>query len=472
MEGLRLVFAMEFGSVIFLLRFLPIFFICYYLVPGRMKNFILLLGSLCFYAWGKPLYVLPMVVSAGSDFFHGIMIEKYGKKGTAKVFAVSATLFDLALLFVFGYADFFIDTINLFWGGNWAKFGFSMPFGITIYTLQSLSYVFDVYRGKYPAARNLLDYAAYVTMFPQLSAGPIVRFPDVKDSLQLRKPNLRQSSYGAKRVCVGLAKIVLISDAAGRLWETILGIGAANLSAATAWLGVFTYAFQVYYRFSGCADVAIGLGACMGFAFPENFDHPFVATSIRDFVKRWNLSLTKWMKEYFYGPLAGGSKNPFLQIFLLMVTFGLIGLWYGPDWTFVLWGLWIGLFYVVEKLFLGKILAVLPRVVGWCYAMLVVSAGWLLLAMNDAENILVYLRALIGADGRRIADQRFFFLALENLPMLVLGFFFAHPLFSGLLKKLDAGRSGASIAATRLLEKIYPPVFLLASLVYLVGRGW
>ncbi|MBR6477933.1 MAG: MBOAT family protein [Lachnospiraceae bacterium] len=433
---------------------------------------VLLLGSLIFYAWGKPLYLLPMVVSVASDFIHGILIEKHRGKSTAKILLSSALFFDLTLLFVFGYADFFIDTINLFWDVKLMKFGFSMPIGITIYTLQTMSYVIDVYRGKYKAARNLLEYAAFVTMFPQLPAGPLVRYSEVRNDLRERRVDLHQVSSGAKRICVGLAKKIIIADSAGQLWTTILEMRPVGMSTATAWLGVMAYAFRVYFAFSGYADVAIGLGACMGFSFPENFDHPFVARSITDFLHRWNVSLTRWMKEYFYLPVIGKRKGVIRKAFWVLITWGLIGLWYGPDWTFVLWGLWIAVFYVLEKFFLGKILSLLPYVFGWCYAMLVITFGWLLLAMNELTDVLAYVRTMFGAGGQSLMDQRFFFLALENLPMLVLGVVFSLPLFSGMIGKLEKGRNGMAIALTRLLEKIYPPICLLAALVYLVGRGF
>ena len=223
---------MEFGSVIFLLRFLPIFFIAYFLVPGRGKNMVLLLGSLCFYAWGKPLYLLPMVICTISDYVHGLLIDRHRGNSTAKILLSSALFFDLTLLFFFGYADFFIDTIDLLWNLKWMKFGFSMPVGITIYTLHSMSYVIDVYQGKYRAEKNLLNYGTYVTMFPVIPAGPILRYSDVREDLRSRKPDLGQISYGAKRICVGLAKKILIADVMGRLWESVLEMRPMGTSTA------------------------------------------------------------------------------------------------------------------------------------------------------------------------------------------------------------------------------------------------
>lgn len=462
---------MEFSSVVFWLRFLPLFFIAYYVVPKKLKNVVLLLGSFCFYAWGKPLYLIPMLLSSCLDFTYGILIEKHKGKASSKILLAAAIFFDLTLMLFFGYADFFIETINLFGGTQLEPIGFPPPVGITIYTLQTMSYVIDVYRGKCAARRNLLDYCTYVSMFPQLCAGPVLRYGDVKDSLKDRELKLHEISRGAKRICVGLLKYVLIADVAGRLWARILEMRPVGMSTATAWLGLLAYAFRIYYALSGGADIAIGLGECLGFHFPENFDHPYVARSITDFIRRWNVSLSKWMKEYFYVPIAGKKKGIFQKIFWLLVTWGLIGLWYGPDWTFVLWGFWIGLFYVLEKLFFGKVLSVFPYVIGWAYTMLVVSVGWILLALNDLTDVWSYFRALFGAGGHGLIDRGFFFLVMENLPILALGLLCSTPILSGTIKSLEKGRNGMAIALTRIFEKVYPPVCLMAALTYLLGKG-
>ncbi|MBO4749896.1 MAG: MBOAT family protein [Lachnospiraceae bacterium] len=437
-----------------------------------MKNVILLLGSLCFFAWGKPVLVIPMLVSACSDFVHGLLIEKHRGKGTAKTLLFSALLFDMGLLFFFGYADFFVDTANTLLGTGVGKLGFPAPVGITVYTLQTMSYVIDVYRGNCKAARNLLEYCTFVTMFPQLPAGPILKFRDMQESLHQRKADLSMIATGTKRICVGIAKKVLIADAAMQLWNLILEGMPIGISIATAWLGMAAFGFAIYFTYSGYCDIAIGLGACMGFSFPENYDHPYSACSVSDFLRRWNLTLIKWMKEFFFRPLTNGKNNVFWRIFILVVTWGLIGFWYGPDWTFVLWGVWLVLFYILEKLFLGKLLSVLPRIVGWCYAMLVVAIGWLLFALDDVKDSWEYLQAMLGVSGSKIIDNRFWFLVVEYLPTLLLGTLFCLPIIGRLYKRLESGRSGTAIAIKRLLEKVYPAVCLLMSLVYLVGRGW
>lgn len=462
---------MEFGSIVFLLRFLPIFLILYYLVPGRMKNVILLLGSLCFYAWGEPFYALIMLFSTCSDFVHALFIEKYRGKAAARILLSTALILDLGILILFGYADLILGTMNALAGTNCRLFGFPFPVGLTVYTLQTISYVVDVYRGRVVASRNILDYAAYVAMFPQLSAGPIVKYREVQGALRERKVDVHQISEGVKRICVGLGKKILIADGVGQLWTAIRGMNPAGMSVGTAWLGVLAFAFQIYFRYSGYADVAIGLGACMGFSFPENFDHPYVARSVTDFLRRWNITLAKWMKEYFYRAAMGERKGVLRSIFWIGITWALIGLWYGPDGTFLLWGIWMAFFYVLEKLFLERIQSVLPSLFNWCYAMLVVAVGWLLFALDDVKDVWIYLKAMFGQGTGGFVDNRCMFFVLEYLPALVLGVLFASPLISGALKRLQKSRSGVGIAWHRLLEKIYPAVLLLLSLLYLVGRG-
>ena len=461
---------MEFGSIVFILRFLPVFFMLYYLAPGRTKNVVLLLGSLCFYAWGEPICLLPMVLSACSDFIHALLIEKYRGNGTAKILLASALFFDLCLLFFFGYADFFIETANSLFGTRMVKIGFPLPVGITVYTLQTMSYVIDVYRGKIKAGRNLLEYATFVTMFPQLPIGPIIKYRDISEALRNRKMNLHQISDGSKRICVGLAKKVLIADVAGKLWKEIQVIPPKDLSMSLAWLGILAFAFQIYFMFSGYSDIAIGLGACMGFSLPENFDHPYVSGSVTEFLGRWNVTLTKWMKEYFYLSVSTKKKARLRGTICFIVTWGLVGLWYGPDWTFVLCGVWFALFYLLEKLFLEKVLSFFPIVLRWAYTILVVAVGWVFFMLEDVTDVWTYLQTAFGVGTGTIMDRRFWFLAWEYLPVLVCGAFFSFSIVSGLRAKLKTGKNGVNIAVNRLLEKIYPAVCLLLSLIYLVGR--
>jgi alginate O-acetyltransferase complex protein AlgI len=375
-------------------------------------------------------------------------------------------------LFFFGYADFFIETANIVFRTSIEKTGYPLPVGITVYTLQTMSYVIDVYHGRQKAARNLLEYASFVTMFPQLSAGPIVSYRDMEEPLRSRRMNLHQISKGAKRICVGLAKKVLIADVAGQLWEEVMTQQSSEMSVAMAWLGILAFAFRIYFSFSGYADMAIGLGNCMGFSLPENFDHPYIATSVTDFFRRWNMTLIKWMKTYFFKPLAGERKSLLWQIFMVFVTWGLIGLWYGPDWTFVLWGFWLALFYILEKLFLGKLLEYFPSILRWAYAMLVVAIGLLLLALDDVADAWAYLQVAFGVGARGLWNYEFGALLLQYLPTMVLGVYFSMPLADAAIKKLEQGKNGMSIAITRFLEKVYPGLLLLISLVYLVGRGW
>lgn len=461
---------MEFGSIVFLLRFLPIFILIYYMVPGRMKNFILLLGSLCFYAWGAPLYVFLMLAAALSDYCHGLLIEKYQGKRTAGILLGNALFFDGVLLFFFGYADFFFRGINYLAGTELKEFGFPAPLGLTVFMLQTMSYVIEVKRGHVGAQRNFLDYFTYVAMFPQLPGGPIVCYPQIVDSLKSRKTDARHLSSGAKRFCLGLAKKVLLADLAGELWAVIESGGLDHISLGTAWMGILAFAFRMYFTYSGYADMAVGLGSCLGFTYPESFDHPFAATSVTDFLHRWNMTLVGWMREYFYRPALGGSVRVFKKFFFTLAAWGLIGLWYGPDSTFILWGFWMAFFLILEQLFWKKAQEVLPAVFNWLLAMLVVSLGWVLFALNDLVSVENYLKAMFGQSEAGLLDDRFWYLFLEYWPMLAAGVIFSFPYLHRMSEKLRTSRNGFPIAIYRFGEKTVPGILLLLSLLKIIGE--
>ncbi len=455
---------MEFGSIVFLLRFLPIFIAFYYVVPGRMKSFILLLGSLCFYAWRVPIYVVLLLATAVSDYCHGLLIEKYKGKRTAGIILGNALFFDSALLLFFGYADFLIGAINAVTGLEISKFDFPIPLGLTIFIFQSMSYVIDVFRGNVEAQRNLISYAAFVTMFPQMPGGPIVCYRDVEQTLRIPKPELHQISGGAKRFCIGLAKKVLLADLAGELWMGVESLGVSSLSMGTAWLGVFAFAFRMYYAYSGLADMAIGIGMCLGFSLPESFRYPFAASSVTDFLHRWNMSLVIWVKEYvFRGNVPG-------RLFGAFLAWSLMGLWYGPDGTFLLWGVWLAVFYVLETIFWKRVQKALPFVVNWLLTMLVISVGWVFFALNDMESVKIYLYALFGQGAAGLMDDHFWYLLSEYFPVMSLGIVFALPQLSMLIRCLREGRSGLSMALYRFGEKTVPAILLLLSLLKIVGE--
>lgn len=463
---------MVFSSVLFLFRFLPVFLIAYFLVPRRMKNIILFLGSLVFYAWGEPVYVILMLFSTASDYIHGGLIERYRGKSRAKAYLASSVMINLLVLGFFKYADFLIASVNSIAGTAFPILDLPLPLGISFYTFQTMSYTIDVYRGEAKVQKNLLDFGVFVTMFPQLIAGPIVKYRQVETQLHHRTVSWTQIQYGARRFVIGLGKKVLIANNTGLLWNTISGMEYESLSLLSAWLGIIAFGLQIYFDFSGYSDMAIGLGAVLGFHFPENFKYPYLAASITEFWRRWHISLSSWFKEYVYIPLGGNRKGLPRQLFNILVVWMLTGIWHGAGWNFLLWGLWFAFFLILEKLFLAKLLESLPGVVGWLYMIMVVMTGWVLFAVETPAGILVYLKALLGAGGAGLWDTRALYLVREYGALLLAAVLGAMPAAHLCAEKLRSIRTGWGIALYRLGEKLLLPAVLLLSVAYIVDASY
>ena len=461
---------MLFSSVVFLFTFLPVILILYYLVPRAYKNLVVLIGSLIFYAWGEPVYVLLMLFSTVTDYFHGRMIERFRGTGKAKIFLMSSVIVNLAVLCFFKYADFLVQTVNSLLGTQIPLLGLGLPIGISFYTFQTMSYTIDVYRGEARVQRNLLDFGVFVAMFPQLIAGPIVKYRDVEERLKNRRADICTVSRGMKRFCVGLAKKVLVANVTGELWTAVSGMNPGGLSAMMAWLGIFAYAFQIYFDFSGYSDMAIGLGQMLGFRFPENFNYPYISASVTEFWRRWHISLGSWFREYVYIPLGGNRKGLPRQLVNILIVWTLTGIWHGAGWNFLLWGLWFGVFLSLEKLFFGRVLAALPRAVGILYNSFLVLMGWVLFALEKPEHILGYLRAMFGGNG--LADSRALFLGREYMVPMLIAVVAATPLFAALAKRLETSRWGVGAALYRLGEKVIPVAFLILSVACIVDASY
>ena len=463
---------MVFSSITFLFRFLPIFMICYFLAPGRVKNLVLFLGSLIFYAWGEPVYVVLMLFSTVSDYIHGRLME--GRRGTraAKALLISSLTINLLLLGFFKYADFLIQSFNAVAGTAIPLLELGLPIGISFYTFQTMSYTIDVYRGEAKVQRNLLDFAVFVTMFPQLIAGPIVKYRQVEERLHNRKADILSVNYGVKRFILGLAKKVLLANNAGLLWDSIRVLSYGEISVLTAWVGIVAFALQIYFDFSGYSDMAIGLGAVMGFTFPENFNYPYISKSITDFWRRWHISLSSWFREYVYIPLGGNRKGLPRQILNILIVWMLTGIWHGAGWNFLLWGLWFALFLILEKMFLGKILAQLPGIFGHIYTLAVVLVGWTVFELESLGAIRGYLGAMFGVGGRLFWDRQALYLSREYWMLLLLGGIAATPLFSVIARKLEKSHTGASMALYELGEKVVPVALLLLSIAYVVEASY
>lgn len=390
---------MVFSSTIFLCVYLPLVLLGYYICPKKGRNLFLLIVSLVFYAWGEPKYVFLMIFSILINYVFGRLMDKHREnKKRLKLMLVLSVVIDLGLLSVFKYTDFIITNVNAIFGANFDLLNIALPIGISFYTFQAMSYTIDVYRDDVRVQKNLIDFGMYITMFPQLIAGPIVRYADVQDQLAERSVTTADFSEGVMRFVVGLGKKVLLANQMGAVWSDIYALGG-DVSALMAWTGAIAYTFQIYFDFSGYSDMAIGLGRMFGFKFPENFRYPYQSVSITDFWRRWHITLSTWFKEYLYIPLGGNRRGLARQALNLLIVWSLTGFWHGAGWNFVMWGLYYFVILFIEKLFLLKALDKLPKFFRHVYALLLIIIGWVIFASDDVSVLLPYLGSMFGANG-------------------------------------------------------------------------
>ena len=374
---------MVFSSLTFLFVFFPLFLITYYLAPDKTKNFVLFAFSMVFYAWGEPIYILLMVFSTVFDYTNGRLIEKFGP-GTkkAKIVMINAVIVNLGLLGVFKYSNLVVDTINNILNTNIPWKELPLPIGISFYTFQTLSYSIDVYLGKAKAQHNIINFGAYVVMFPQLIAGPIVQYKTIDEQLNSRKVTLTQVYNGVLRFMEGFIKKVFLANSIGFVWSEVLA-NYHNLSTPTMLLGLICYSMQIYFDFSGYSDMAIGLGKMMGFEFLENFNYPYISKSLTEFWRRWHISLGTWFREYVYIPLGGNRKGLKRQIINVAIVWLLTGIWHGAAYNYILWGVYYGILLIIEKMWLLDRLKKLPAFVQHAYSLFFVLFGWALFAIED-----------------------------------------------------------------------------------------
>lgn len=390
---------MIFSSLLFLFRFLPVMLLLYFAVPRGWRNAVLFLGSLVFYAWGEPVYVLLMLFSTAVDYTHGRIIQNAraeGKERKARLALLSSVVINLGLLGVFKYTDFVIQSINTVTGLAIPLANLPLPIGISFYTFQTMSYSIDVYRGEAKAQKKMIDFGAYVAMFPQLIAGPIVRYQTVAEELNTRRETPEKFADGIALFMVGLGKKVLLANNIGMLWDTVAAMPAAELSAATAWIGAAAFGFQIYFDFSGYSDMARGLGLMLGFHFPLNFDYPYISRSITEFWRRWHISLGTWFREYVYISLGGNRRGRAIQLRNIFIVWMLTGIWHGASWNFLLWGVFFGVLLAVEKFFLLNRLENSPKIVGRLYTIVLVLISWVIFASVDGAGGPRYLAAMFG----------------------------------------------------------------------------
>ena len=424
---------MVFSSLTFMFLFLPIVLIIYYILPKQLKNLLILAANLFFYAWGEPIYVLIMILSTLIDYLAGLFIHKFeGKRSLQRVALLISLVMNISLLGVFKYSGFIIDNINGLFGTDFANPNLPLPIGISFFTFQSMSYTIDMYLGKIKVQKNIISFATFVTLFPQLVAGPIVRYDDVAAELDNRSVTVDCLYEGILKFITGVGKKVLIANNIGMMWTTVKAMDTSEMSALTAWLGIIAFTFQIYFDFSGYSDMAVGLGKMMGFNFPENFNYPYQSKSVSEFWRRWHITLGSWFKSYIYFPLGGSRKGKGRTIFNLAVVWLVTGIWHGASWNFILWGVMYGVMIILEKLFLGKLLEKLPWFFQWLYTMLLVVLGWVLFDTADLATAGNYIATMFGASGIGV-DNQAWYLLLNYGTMLVLCFFSSSDAFKRLV---------------------------------------
>lgn len=420
---------MLFSSIVFLFTFLPAVMILYYLLPVRFRNVILLLASLVFYAWGEPVYLFLMLLSILFNYFSGLDIARnLQDKRAAKRSLVFNLIINLAVLGFFKYEGFVLDTLNGILPVHISYHALPLPIGISFYTFQILSYIIDVYRGNVKVQTNLSNFALYVTMFPQLIAGPIVQYADVDEQLAFREVSWTKFGEGSMYFIRGLAKKVLLANTSGMIFTEVSGLAKGNIAVVTAWLGAFAYMFQIYFDFSGYSDMAIGLGKMFGFEFNMNFNYPYVSKSITEFWRRWHISLSSWFRDYVYIPLGGNRVSKIKHIRNLLIVWFLTGLWHGAAWNFVAWGLYYGVILIIEKYFLSPVLDRLPDVVRHIYSIVLVVIGWVLFFSSSFGQAADYIRVMFGAGAHGFADRESMYLLTSNLILWLILIFGSTPL--------------------------------------------
>ncbi len=460
---------MVFSSLTFLYIFLPLCLVAYFL-SGKIKvrNFILLLFSLVFYAWGEPKYILLMLAATAVDYVAGLLIEKYRGTWKAKLFLTLAVVLTLSALGVFKYTDFFAESVNSLFHLQIPLLGLSLPIGISFFTFQALTYVVDVYRGRVSVQPYYYKLLLYVSMFPQLIAGPIVRYSDICAQIDERNCTWQKAANGVLRFCIGLLKKTIVANFAGELTEKMLGGDLSALSVVGAWVGIAAYAVQIYFDFSGYSDMAIGLGRVFGFDFPENFRYPYAARSVNDFWRRWHITLSSFFRDYVYIPLGGNRKRWALNMLLVWL---LTGLWHGASWNFVLWGLYYFFFLMLEKLYLGDFLKKLPNAFKHLYTVAVILVGWVFFYFEDLSSIKAFFAAAFGANGFTDVTQNA--IITNYIVVLLVGAVFSVPVFSkihSLGNRLNKSKIG------RILVDVSCIVFAFAALWFstaaLVGSSY
>jgi len=428
---------MVFSSIPFLFFFLPVFFLLYYIVPFRAKNGVLLLFSLIFYAWGEPIYILLMVLSSVIDYTIGRLMDHYDKTPWKRTVLLCASIFaNLSILGFFKYADFFLETVNRICHTSIPLLKLPLPIGISFFTFQTMSYSIDLYCRKIKVEKNFFTFMTYVSMFPQLIAGPIVRFSTVNEELHGRRIHWKGFYEGGFRFLQGLLKKVLLANQMGALWKVIQEQPYGEISVLTAWFGAITFTLQLYFDFSAYSDMAIGMGRMMGFHFLENFEYPLCAKSVTEFWRRWHISLSSWFRDYVYIPLGGNRKGVEKQIRNIAIVWFLTGMWHGASWNYIVWGVYYGILLIMEKFVWGQALKKLPRFIQHVYAFFIVVVGFTIFVFEDWGALGRYLMQMLGVAGNGLIGTEFLYYFRNYGLLFLFCMALAMPLYPWILKKI------------------------------------
>ena len=455
---------MLFTSISFLYYFLPTIIILYFITPKKYRNYILLIFSIIFYMYGEPKYVILMLVEILVAYFGALLIDKYKSK---EIFLVTIII-HIGLLCVFKYTDLFIGTINSIFKTNISFLNIALPIGISFYTFQILSYVIDVYRGKVKVQRNILKLATYVSLFPQLIAGPIVRYETICDELDNRDETIEKFSLGVIRFIIGLAKKVLIANMLGELCTKFSLVD--ERSVLFYWIFAISYMLQVYFDFSAYSDMAIGLGKMFGFTFLENFNYPFISKSITEFWRRWHISLSSWFKDYVYIPLGGSRKGTLKLVRNILIVWFLTGIWHGAAYNFILWGLFIGVFLVIEKLWLSKYISKLPKVLRNIYVLFIIMISFIMFNAGSINEAFFNIKGLFGLNKEVFINNYTIYYLKSYLIVLIIAIFGATPLFKNIIEKLKKSKCLNKII--NILEPIFLVILLLLVTAYLIDSSY
>ena len=455
---------MLFTSISFLYYFLPTIIVLYFITPKKYRNYILLIFSIIFYMYGEPKYVILMLVEILVAYFGALLIDKYKSK---EIFLITIII-HIGLLCVFKYTDLFIGTINSIFKTNISFLNIALPIGISFYTFQILSYVIDVYRGKVKVQKNILKLATYVSLFPQLIAGPIVRYETICDELDNRDETIEKFSLGVRRFIIGLAKKVLIANMLGELCTKFSLVD--ERSVLFYWIFAISYMLQVYFDFSAYSDMAIGLGKMFGFTFLENFNYPFISKSITEFWRRWHISLSSWFKDYVYIPLGGSRKGTLKLVRNILIVWFLTGIWHGAAYNFILWGLFIGVFLVIEKLWLSKYISKLPKFLRNIYVLFIIMISFIMFNAGSINEAFFNIKGLFGLNKEVFINNYTIYYLKSYLVVLIIAIFGATPLFKNIIEKLKKSKCLNKII--NILEPIFLVILLLLVTAYLIDSSY